>query len=136
MSIGKDPQFGLDNFQKPKMLNENESVAQSFLNLLMLRPGNLPSMPTVGLNIMKYLYTFEDDVTLESFLEEIHDQVAQLIPQIDANNIQIQSIPVNGHSILYIIAPLYGQSTSILAGFQRKNEKILFDYKFDTTLFK
>ena len=136
MSVGKDPQFGLDNFQNPKMLDENQSVAQSFVNLLMLRPGNLPSMPKVGLNIAKYLYTFEDDVSLESFLEEVHDQVADLIPQIDADNIQIQSIPVNGHSILYIVAPLYGQNTSILAGFQKKNEKILFDYKFDTTLFK
>lgn len=136
MSVGKDPQFGLDNFQQPKLLSKNESVAQSFMNLLMLRPGQLPSMPRVGINISKYLYTFEDDVTNNTLLEEIHDQVVDLIPEIDADNIQIVTVPVNGHSTMYIIAPIYGEETSILAGFQKKDEKILFNYKFDTNLFK
>ena len=54
--------FGIDNFGKQNMLSKSESVAQVLINLLFMRPGQMPSLPHLGINIKQYLYKFEEDI--------------------------------------------------------------------------
>ena len=57
MSLGiREATFNIDKYKKPVLLSEKESLVQLILNALFMVPGNLPSHPNAGVNILKYLY--------------------------------------------------------------------------------
>ena len=64
--IKNEVDFGFDNFGKQKILSNKDSIAQLFRNLLFLVPGQLPSLPHIGINITKYIYKLVDDINLEN----------------------------------------------------------------------
>lgn len=57
----QDITFNLDKYGAPEMLDFKTSVAQQIINALFMIPGNLPSMPTIGVNIRQYLYKVDTD---------------------------------------------------------------------------
>ena len=46
--------FGLDNFGKQKTLSLSETIGQLVLDILLLKPGQLPSLPHIGMNIKQF----------------------------------------------------------------------------------
>lgn len=130
--IGKDVLFGLDNFHKPMMKNPNEALAQSILNILFMRPGQLPSQPHVGVNINKYLYEFGDelDSIKDDIVNDIQNQCRALSRLVDLSNIQMAVIKHEGQDIMMLVIPIFGE-TNIVYAFSKKNDTVLFDYKFN-----
>lgn len=55
MALPRDVGLGKDNFQKSKIFNETDSLINYILNILLMRPGNMPSMPEIGVNIGQYI---------------------------------------------------------------------------------
>ena len=45
------------------MLDLKETVAQQIINALFMVPGNLPSLPHIGVNIKQYLYKADTDLS-------------------------------------------------------------------------
>ena len=66
----KEPAFGLDNFGKPKILKDTEAFATTVLMILFGKPGFLPSLPDVGMNIQQYTYAFFDEIQNVNNLEK------------------------------------------------------------------
>ena len=56
MTIPRDVGFGLNDFQEMQVYSEGESIARYLSNILLMRPGNLPGLPHIGLNIRELLY--------------------------------------------------------------------------------
>lgn len=133
LGIGKDIEFGLDNFQNPRMGSKNDAIARSLLNLLLMKPGQLPSMPSLGIDIYSYLYGFEEEIDTETILDKIQEQCGDLLPFIDVNNTAIVVIPKEGLDLLMLVVPIFGEE-SIIYAFSKKNNTLLFDYKFDKNL--
>lgn len=132
VGIGKDVLFGLDNFHKPMMKSANDALAQSILNILFMKPGQLPSQPHVGVNISKYLYEFGDE--LESIRDEIvnniQNQCRALSRLINVDGIQMAVINHEGQDIMMLVIPVIGE-TNIVYAFSKKNDTVLFNYKFN-----
>lgn len=55
MALPRDIGFDKDNFQKSRIFNETDSLVNYILNILLMRPGNMPSMPEIGVNIGQYI---------------------------------------------------------------------------------
>lgn len=130
--------FGLDNFQKPKVLSLKDSIAQIISNLFFMRPGNLPSLPHIGINIREYLYQLDGDLDVEGLKEKIYSQCAELISVISIGEIKIFIAPYNGMDILMIIIPIIGlgEEQNLVLAFAENNNELLFNYQFtNETLF-
>lgn len=81
-SLGQDVDFYMDDFGKPKMYTDKESIAKMILNLLLLKPGNLPSQPFMGVDIRKYLYMREDEIDVNEIKNAIYNSCHSLLPYI------------------------------------------------------
>ena len=55
MPLPRDVGIEKDNFQKSKIFNEKDSLVNYILNILLMRPGNMPGLPHVGVDIGKYV---------------------------------------------------------------------------------
>jgi hypothetical protein len=55
LALPRDVGLGKDDFQKSLIFGETDSLVNYILNILLMRPGNLPSMPNIGINIGQYV---------------------------------------------------------------------------------
>lgn len=131
--------FGVDSFQKPKVLSMKDSVAQIILNLFMMRPGTMPSLPDVGIDIRSYLYRLEEDINVEELKKKIFEQCSEVLSFISLGDVQVLVVPHQNQSILLIILPITGmgdeEDEALLMGFsQDENNQLLFNYQFENGL--
>ena len=55
MPLPRDIGIEKDNFQKSKIFNETDSLINYILNILIMKPGNLPGSPELGVDIGRYV---------------------------------------------------------------------------------
>lgn len=134
--LGREVDFGPDNFNKPKILNPSESIAQIIYNLLLMKPGNLPSMPHVGIDIKQYLYMHEDALNGDELKDKIYSQCKELLPYLMIGDILVKVIPHQNNDILFINIPMsIGNEQSekqLLMGFTKDSSgEMLTQYQLD-----
>lgn len=135
--LKREVDFGLDNFGRQKILSQSESVAQLIVNLLLMKPGQMPSMPHIGINIKKYLYEFEDNINTGALQKEIEEQCSTLIPYIDTENMSLfvikESVP---DPILMIIIPfdILDDGKDLVMAFKKSKSlgMVSFNYEFQS----
>jgi len=131
----KELDFGVDNFQKQKVLDNNQSIAQIIVNLFFMRPGNLPSLPHIGINIHQYLYTLDDQVDVDKLKENIYKQCPALIPYLNMGEVKVFVAEYKGNGILMVVIPLLTDSNTLIIGFTKdKSGDILFNYTVEEGL--
>ncbi len=103
--IKREVDFGNDNFGKPKVLSQQESVAQVLINLLFLKPGQMPSLPHIGINIKKYLYQFDEKINTEAIKRQIINQCNTLYPYIDTSGLIVTVVKAMNDPVFVIVLP-------------------------------
>ena len=130
--------FGIDSFGKQKSLTQAKTVAQMVINLLLMRPGQMPSLPHLGINIKQYLYKFEEDIDVGIIKNAISSQCSALLPYIDLPNLQVLLVPYENESILFIYMPLtiLVENETLVIGFKRNNKtsEVTFNYKLQSEI--
>ena len=131
--------FGLDAFGKQAMMTQAESVAQMLVNLFLMRPGQLPSLPHIGINIRQYMYKFEEELDVEYIKNQISSQCPDLMKYIDLPNMQMILVPYKNDAILYLFVPVtvaVAENTAISIGFKKSNltNEITFNYKINNNI--
>lgn len=84
-----DPAFGVNNFLQPKFYNQSETVANNFLTLLFGKPGFLPSMPEIGVDVNSLLYDFFDEIDVASLKALITKQCYAFMDYVIDNSFDI-----------------------------------------------
>ncbi len=59
-----------DSMYKPKVLSSFELGVNSLLMLLVMKPGQYPSIPDLGIDIESYLFEYDDNPKLPSIIKE------------------------------------------------------------------
>ena len=108
MPLPRDVGLRKDDFQKSLIFNETDSIINYILNILLMRPGNIPSMPELGVNIGQYIQPNMKN-TLDSDLIKglITSNCQDLLPYLSTDDLVV--IPVqdeNGRDVLLIKIPL------------------------------
>ena len=129
-----DPVFGIDNYNRPKALSESESIAYRIMTLLYGKPGFYPSIPTLGMNIQRYLYSFEDDFDVDILKAELARQCQEFLPQIQYGNFDIIQTTYNEQPMLVFIIPtiLTGETKDLVLGVtMTKTGEFQFNFVYD-----
>lgn len=131
--------FGLDNFMKPKVLDSYQSLAQVILNVLVMKKGNMPSLPHLGIDIRKYLYKFSDEIDVGALKNEIYSQVSEVLPQLISGEIKISVVTYEGQDLLLVAIPINDTSPddAIIFGFSKgPNNSVETRYSLERGFFK
>ena len=91
----------INSFDKPKELSSVAAWSQLLLNLIFLKPGTYPSLPTMGVGIEDYQYEFLEDAISE-LSAKITDQQQTFLPDVPLSGVQISKMEENGIPILII----------------------------------
>lgn len=69
-TLNYDVVLDSDSMYKPKVLSSFELGINSVLMLLLMKPGQYPSIPELGIDIESYLFEYEENVKLPSIIKE------------------------------------------------------------------
>lgn len=108
MALPRDVGLGKDNFQKSKIFNETDSLINYILNILLMRPGNMPSMPNLGVNIGQYIQpNMKQDLDTEFIKGLIVSNCEDLLPYLSTDELVVSIVKDEyGKDILLIKIPL------------------------------
>ena len=85
-SLGYDVAFDTDSMCKPKVLSSFELGVNVILTLLAMKPGQYPSIPTLGIDIQSYLHEYSDDKKIPS---EIKNKLSDQCNKLDVSGLKI-----------------------------------------------
>lgn len=85
--LGYDVLLDTDSMYKPEVISSFEMTVNSIITLLLMKPGQYPSIPELGIDIESYLFEYSDDNTiLQTLQEKLRDQMNRLdVSGVDVN---------------------------------------------------
>ena len=82
--------LSVNEFNRPKVLYNNDAIAQMLINIAMLDPDTYPDHPGMGLGLVKnYRYTFTKDV--EKIKEAFKEQIEKYLYWFDEVDVNISA---------------------------------------------
>lgn len=136
--IGIDPGFGVNDFDDYKVYSDADTIINNFLMLLFMRPGTLPSLPNIGMEIGQYLYMFFDDIDVEGIKIELISQCEAFLPYVQTNDFNIIKTIYNDKPTLLISLPVKISDElvegAIIALSTNLNNEIIFKYTLDNEI--
>lgn len=107
LPLPRDVGFIKDDFQKSTIYNRTDSLIKYILTVLTSKPGNFPTMPTIGVDISKYVKNSMETLDTELLKGLICSNCEDLLPYITNDNVYVGVIedPDKG-SVLLIKIPL------------------------------
>lgn len=114
LALPRDVGLGKDHFQKSKIFNETDSLVNYILNILLMRPGNIPSMPELGVNIGQYIQpNMQKELNTEFIKGLIVSNCEDLLPYLSADEIIVTIAQDDyGRDVLIIKLPLVMDESS------------------------
>ena len=81
MPLPRDIGLDKDNFQKSRIFNHTDSLVNYILNILVMRPGNIPGMPELGVNIGQYVHPgMQEKIDVNQIKNLIVSHCSDLLP--------------------------------------------------------
>lgn len=108
LALPRDVGIDKDNFQKSRIFNETDSLINYILNILLMRPGNMPGMPDLGVNIGQYVQpSMQSKIDSEKLKGLIVNNCENLLPYLTADEIYVGvAVDDMGRDVLLIKIPL------------------------------
>ena len=108
MTLPRDIGLDKDNFQKSKIYNTTDSLVNYILNILIMRPGNMPGMPEMGINIGQYVHpNMQAQLDVNTLKGLILSNCEALLPYLSSDDLYIGVVKdEDGRDVLLIKIPL------------------------------
>lgn len=132
--MGREPEFGVNNFGKAKLQTETESMGKTLFMILMNKPGFMPSIPLCGMDVHSMLYSFYDEIDTNALLIEIGKQCPALSTYIANNTLQCKKMIINERPALVFVMlyTIEGVSNRLIFTFRSTPEgEVVYDYHFN-----
>lgn len=109
MALPRDVGLDKDFYQKSRIFKETDSLVNYILNILLMRPGNMPSMPHIGINIGQYVQpTMQQQLDVELIKGLIVSNCEDLLPQLSTDELLVTVvIDEFNKPVLLIKIPIY-----------------------------
>ena len=130
----REPGFGVNNFGGPLVYNESQSIAMQLVMVLLNRPGYMPSMPRMGMNIQEMLHSFYDEISEIALKAELEYQCPKFSQYVSDGVFSCQKIIINGQPGLLIAIPVTIESVSYRLVFNFRNTpegEVVYDFYYD-----
>ncbi len=129
-----DPQFGIDSYNRAKVLTESQTIVYNILTILFGKPGFYPSIPSLGMNIQQILYSFEDDFDVNFLKTQLATQCRDFVDQIHDGSFDIIKSTHNGQPLLVFVIPaiIVNTETNLFLGITLNTKgEYRFNFTFD-----
>lgn len=125
--------FEFDKYNNPKQLNLRETVANTIVNALFLDLGNNPAMPTNGINIRQYFYSYEEELDGDAIKQKLENMCGTLPggATIDAVDFSLKETTANDKVFLILIKISFGVNDPEILGIMLKDEKDAVRFNFE-----
>lgn len=137
MAGTKDVSFGFNKYNEMDVLSEDETIANTIVNSLFLSPGNVPGLPTKGVDLRnKYMYKTDDSYSSEALKNAIINTCGRTVcgAIISDVDISIQKTTTEESIFLVIVRIIKGGKEKILGitmmEDKSKSEKIKFNFDY------
>ena len=109
MALPRDVGLDKDFYQKSRIFDETNSLVNYILNILLMRPGNMPSMPHIGVNIGQYIQpNMQQELDVEFVKGLIVSNCEDLLPQLSTDELIVTVvIDEQNKPVLLIKIPIY-----------------------------
>lgn len=109
MEVGYDTTFEMNEFGEPRIRGEIETIKNLLMFILLSKPSQYPSLPTIGLDLEDRLYNFYDELDENDLIEDICSQCEALRKYFNNGTIGIRKYKYHNKPSLLII--VYGNET-------------------------
>jgi len=109
LALPRDVGLDKDFYQKSRIFKETDSLVNYILNILLMRPGNMPSMPHIGINIGQYVQpTMQQQLDVELIKGLIVSNCEDLLPQLSTDELLVTVVMDEFNKpVLLIKIPMY-----------------------------
>lgn len=77
--LNYDVLLDYDSTYKPKVISTFQMCVNTIITLLMMKPGQYPSIPELGIDIDQYLHEYADDKSIPAtIMNKLYDQCNRL----------------------------------------------------------
>ena len=127
-----DPQFGIDSYNRAKILSETQTIVYNLLTILFGKPGFYPSIPQLGMDIQQYLYMFDDEFDTNYIKSQLASQCRDFIDVIKDGSFDVIKSTYNDQPLLIFVIPaiITNVETNLFLGITVTNSG---DYRFNFT---
>ena len=101
-----DPQLGLDNYNRQRILTEQQTIVYNILAILFGKPGFYPSIPSLGMYIQHYLYNFEDEINTDIIKAELVQQCTDFRLNVNDGSFDVFVTQINGEPVIIFKLPV------------------------------
>ena len=134
----REPLFGVNNFNEPKIITGNNVLAMTILLILFGKPGCYPSLPSLGMYIQQYLYSMYDEINVDAIKATLVTQCSMLSNAINTDVIEVFKTINNGNPLLVIKIPIVSSSdtdTLVLGVTTNDNNSVVYNYEIMANTF-
>ena len=85
--LGYDVLLDTDSMMKPRVISSFDLTINSILTLLLMKPGQYPSIPELGLDIESYLYQYSDD---EDLIKKLQAKLRDQMNRLDISGVDVE----------------------------------------------
>ena len=141
MPLPRDVGLRKDDLQKSLIFNETDSIINYILNILLMRPGNIPSMPELWVNIGQYIQpNMKNNLDSDLIKGLITSNCQDLLPYLSTDDLVV--VPVqdeNGRDVLLIKIPLLMENVdkpkdAYYAFYRNELNELEFNFLIDDNL--
>jgi len=87
-SVYREYLLDTNNFEQPRILEDQQAIAALLTRLILLEPGTNPLFPTMGVGLVsKYRYMMQDKEN--QLKNDIKNQIATFLPQANCTNVNL-----------------------------------------------
>lgn len=131
----KEVGFGPNEFNEPTVYSPIESLGQIFYNIFVMRPGTLPSLPHIGIDIRSYLYKLAGTINYDELRQKVFDSCTQLLTFIKFGDILIKEVDIKNVRTLVIVvnATIEDDSYALIMAMRQGNQNdVLYSFKAES----
>lgn len=132
MATLREPLFGVNNFNEPKIITGNNVLAMTILLILFGKPGCYPSIPNLGMNIQQYIYSKYDEINVDAIKAKLTTQCSMLSNSINSDVIEVFKTINNGNPVLVIKIPIVSKNdtdTLVLGVTTNDTNNVVYNYE-------
>lgn len=107
-----DPTFAINDYNKPKILTNLQTYVNNVLLLLFGKPGFYPSIPSLGMDIQKYLYMFDDEINVDEIKNILVKQCNDFLPEISSGEFDVLKTVYRDRILLIFKLPIIDDTAS------------------------
>lgn len=131
---GREVTFQIDKRREPVLLSEEESLKNTIIMALFLKPGQDPSRPEAGPDIRKYIYKTTDEIDSSKILADLIIACGDQLVSTSIRNLAIASKVIGDRysMIIQIDLLVHGQSKIMAIAMQKSFDKdrVHINYRF------